>query len=101
MSETPEMVERVARAIADAFMEDYEEATNLYDAMAEAAILAMAQPTKAMTKAMCRAMSPERRPVPEHVSVERKHAIRWEAGARAALGEKWPPAPALPQPTQP
>jgi hypothetical protein len=35
------MIERVARAVADAFMEDYDEAPNLYDAMAEAAIAAM------------------------------------------------------------
>jgi hypothetical protein len=46
-----EMIERVARAIADAFMEDYSEAPNLYDEMAEAAIAAMREPTEAMIEA--------------------------------------------------
>lgn len=43
-----EMVERVARAIADADMEDYEGREALYNAFARAAIEAMREPTNNM-----------------------------------------------------
>ena len=45
------LVERVARAIAEADMKDFEAAPNLYEAKARAAIAAMREPTKAMTDA--------------------------------------------------
>lgn len=43
-----EMIKRVARAIADANMEDYDELKELHDALARAAIAAMREPTEAM-----------------------------------------------------
>lgn len=41
-------IEQVARAIAEANMEDYEELKELHDALARAAIVAMRNPTREM-----------------------------------------------------
>lgn len=46
-----EMIERVARAIADADMEDYMEFAHRYDAAARAAIEAMREPSEKMVLA--------------------------------------------------
>lgn len=46
------MLDRVARAIADADMEDYEGAEQLYNAKARAALAAMRDPTDAMMDAI-------------------------------------------------
>jgi hypothetical protein len=48
-----DMIERVARAIADANMEDYGELKELHDALARAAIEAMRVPADAMLDAAC------------------------------------------------
>lgn len=58
-----EMIERVARAIADANMEDYDELKELHDALARAAIAAMREPTEAMEREYFNALTGNRREV--------------------------------------
>jgi hypothetical protein len=46
-----DLIERVARAIADANSENYDELPHLHTALARAAIAAMREPTEAMVSA--------------------------------------------------
>lgn len=55
--------------------------------VARSAIEAMAAPNSKMCKAAAKAMSPDRRPTPNRVSVKAKHAIRYRAMITAALNE--------------
>ncbi len=50
----------------------------------EGYVIVPASPTKAMLHAAAKAMSPDRRPTPERVSVRQKHTIRYLAMVAAA-----------------
>jgi hypothetical protein len=59
---------RIARAIAEANMEDFEDAPNLHLAMADAALAAMREPTEAMVEA---ARDPA-------ITCNRFSSVRWD-----------------------
>ena len=61
--------------------------------LAIAVIAAMRNPTKKMSGAASKAMSPAKRPTPERVSVNAKHAIRYRAMIDEALTQGRKPAP--------
>lgn len=49
------------------------------ESIVRAVLLELRDPSGAMIRSMCRAMSPGRRPTPKRVSVSEKHTIRWQA----------------------
>lgn len=91
-----EMVERVARAMWGAREETLPERVRVpFDGrltgdifvMARSAIEAMREPTTAMKRAACKAMSPGKREGQPRVSNKEKHRIRYQAMIDAALTE--------------
>lgn len=61
------------------------------ESIVRAVLAELRDPSGAMIRSMCRAMSPGRRPTPERVSVSEKHTIRWQAVIDRILEE--PAAP--------
>jgi len=55
-----------------------------------AVVRALLAPDNKMLKAAAKALSPERRPTDRYVSVKAKHAIRFRAMLRAAIGDETP-----------
>lgn len=87
-----EMIERVAQELRNAAGMAADGPYNLSkldsEYLAYAVIRAMREPTKRMVNAAAKAMSPERRPTPERVSVSQKHRIRYHAMIDEILDDK-------------
>jgi hypothetical protein len=73
---THPMVERLARAIAEANEEDFEDAPNLYVAMATSALQPLLEPDEQMVEAMARETRDDLQPTDDELRAFFTAAIR-------------------------